>query len=147
MKLLVMVAVVLALVFGGAGLATRYAQDHAGALVHQVADTRLPTRVQEHTWVPVVHGRPVGANAVRFHAGSVSTVRCHAVLGSYSLSILYAFGFHRSPTTLREGCPGAMVRTALGRAVKVRSDTGGGHEVLTFLDDQGHDVLTLRARG
>jgi hypothetical protein len=146
-KMLVMVAVVLALVFGGAGLATRYARDHAGALVHHVADTQLPSRVKQHAWVPVVRGRAVGANAVRFDGGSVSTVRCHTVLGAYSLNFVYRFDFHRSAAAIRRGCPGAAVRRALGRASKVRTDTSGAHEVLTFLDDQGHGVLTLRARG
>lgn len=147
MKLLVMVALMLALVFGGAGLGTRYLHAHAGSLVHHIADTQLPTRVKEHSWVPLVNGRPVAANAVRFRAGTVSTVRCHTTLGAYSLTIVYGFTFRRSVSTIRNGCPGALVRRALGRASKVRSDTGGAREVLTFLDDHGHSVLTLRARG
>ena len=96
--------------------------------------------------MPVVDGRPVAANAVRFRGGTVSTVRCHTALGGYSLNVVYAFHFQRSATRIGPGCPGALVRMALGRAAKVRSDTGGAHEVLTFLDDQGHAVLTLRAR-
>lgn len=147
MKLLVMVAVMLALVFGGAGLAVRYVHDHADSLVHHVADPRLPSRVQQHAWVPLVHGRPVAANAIRFRGGTVSTVRCHTPLGGYSLNIVYAFHFQRSASPVPSGCPGTLVRRALGRATKVRSDTGGAHEVLTFVDDRGHSVLTLRARG
>jgi hypothetical protein len=145
--MLVMVAVLLAVAFGGAGLAERYAHDHADALVHHLADAHLPSRVQEHSWVPVVDGRPVAANAVRFRGGTVSTVRCHAALGGYSLNIVYAFHFQRTASRIAPGCPGALVRRALGRADRVRSDTGGAHEVLTFLDDQGLAELTLRARG
>ena len=142
-----MVAFVLAVVFGGAGFAFRYVHDRADSLVHPVVDTNLPLRVHDHPWTPVVHGRSVPAATVRFEAGQVDTVRCHVDLGSYGLSIVHGFTFERSTTKIREGCPGSMVRRALARATKVRSDTGGRHEVLTFVDDAGHDVLVLRARG
>jgi len=142
-----MVAVVLALAFGGAGVAYRFLHDRADSLVHQVVDTTLPSRVQQHAWTPVVHQRPVPGSTVRFGAGTVATVRCHLELGSYSLSIVHGFSFQKSGSRIRPGCPGSLVRRALARATKVRSDTSGSHEVLTFVDDAGHTLLTLRARG
>jgi len=145
--MLVMVAVVLALAFGGAGVAYRFVHDRADSLIHQAVDTQLPSRVQEHAWTPVVHSRPVQGSAIRFGAGEIDTVRCHLVLGSYSLSIVHAFSFQRSLSRIGPGCPGSMVRRALSRATKVRSDTSGSHEVLTFVTDTGHTVLTLRSRG
>ena len=72
------------------------------------------------------------------------------VMVAFVLAVVFGgagFAFQRSTTKVREGCPGSMVRRALARATKVRSDTGGRHEVLTFVDDAGHDVLVLRARG
>ncbi len=145
--MLVMAAVVMALVFGGAGVAFRFVHDRADSLVHQVVDTQLPTRVQEHLWMPLVDGRPAPASTIRFDAGLVDTARCHLELGSYGLSIVHAFTFQRSTTPIRPGCPGSAIRRALGKATKVRSDTDGRHEVLTFVNDKGHTVLTLRARG
>ncbi len=142
-----MVAVLLALVFGGGGLAYRFVHERAGQMVHRVVDTQLPSRVQEHSWTPVVHQRPVPASTIRFGAGTVETVRCHLALGSYSLSIVHTFSFQTSVTRIRPGCPGSQVRRALARATKVRSDTSGSHEVLTFVNADGHTVLTLRARG
>jgi hypothetical protein len=44
-RLLVMVVVLIALVFGGAGWAFRYARDHAETVVHRAIDTQLPQRV------------------------------------------------------------------------------------------------------
>lgn len=142
-----MVAVVLALVFGGAGFAYRFVHDRAGSLVHQVVDTQLPSRVQEHSWTPVIHQHPVRASTIKFGAGTVETVRCHEQLGSYSLSIVHRFGFQTSVSRIRPGCPGSLVRRALAKATKVRSDTSGSREELTFVNDAGHTVLTLRARG
>ena len=142
-----MVAVVLALLFGGAGVAYRFVHDRAGTLVHQVVDTQLPSRVQQHSWTPVVHQRAVPAGTIRFGPGIVETVRCHEQLGSYSLSIVHRFGFQKSVSRIRPGCPGSLVRRALARATKVRSDTSGSREVLTFVNESGHTVLTLRARG
>jgi hypothetical protein len=80
-------------------------------------------------------------------AGTVDTVRCHVELASYSLSIVHGFSFKASGLPIRPSCPGSLVRHALARATKVRSDTSGSHEVLTFVNDAGHTVLTLRARG
>jgi hypothetical protein len=145
-KLLVRVAVVLALVLGGAGVAYRFVHDRAGSLVHQVVDTQLPSRVQEHSWTPVVHQHAVPASTIRFGPGTVETVRCHEQLGSYSLSIVHRFDFGKSVSRIRPGCPGSLVRRALAKATQVRSDTSGSHEVLTFVDESGHTVLTLRAR-
>jgi hypothetical protein len=140
--MLVMVAVVMVLVFGGAGVAFRFVHDRADSLVHQVVDTQLPARVQEHAWTPMVDGRPARVSTVHFDAG-----RCNLDLGSYGLSIVHGFTVQPSTARIRPGCPGSAVRRSLSRATKVRSDTVGRHEVLTFVNDQGHTVLTLRARG
>jgi hypothetical protein len=145
--MLVMVAVVMVLVFGGAGVAFRFVHDRADSLVHQVVDTQLPARVQEHAWTPMVDGRPARVSTIHFDAGRVDTVRCNLDLGSYGLSIVHGFTFQPSTARIRPGCPGSAVRRSLSRATKVRSDTVGRHEVLTFVNDQGHTVLTLRARG
>jgi hypothetical protein len=146
-RILLKVAVALALVFGGAGVAYRFAHDRADNLVHQVIDTQLPTRVQEHRWAPVLHHRTAPGSTIRFGAGTVDTVRCHLELGRYSLSIVHHFSFQASASRIRSGCPGAGVRRALGTATRVRSDASASREVLTFVDDKGHTVLTLRARG
>ena len=52
-----------------------------------------------------------------------------------------------STTPVRPGCPGSAIRRSLSKATKVRSETDGRHEVLTFVNDKGHTVLTLRGRG
>jgi hypothetical protein len=143
MRLLVMVVVALALVLGGAGYAISYVRDHAGSVVHQVIDTQLPQRVQEHPWAPVEHGKPVRRDAIVFDAGSVETVRCHVRLGGYSLSVVHGFAFTASPTRIRRGCPGALLRRELTRASHAADATDGGRTTLTFTES-GDTVLTLR---
>jgi hypothetical protein len=145
--MLVMVAVVMALVFGGGGVAFRFVHDRADNLVHQVVDTQLPTRVQEHPWTPLVHGRPARSSTIRFDAGKLDTVRCRLELGTYGLSIVHGFTFQPSTTRIRPGCPGSAIRRSLSKATKVRSKTDGEHELLTFVNDKGRTVLTLRGRG
>ena len=146
-KMLVMVAVVLALAFGGAGVAYRFVHDRADSLVHQVVDTQLPSRVQEHA-LDAGGPRPTRAgehDPLRRRA--VDTVRCHLALGSYALSIVHAFTFQRSATRIRPGLSrvGGPARPGQGHEGPLRHH--GRHEVLTFVNDKGHTVLTLRARG
>jgi hypothetical protein len=142
-RLLVMVAVLLALVFGGAGYAYRYARDHADQAIHQVIDTQLPQRVQAHAWAPVAHGRPKPRDAVVFDAGRVDTVRCHVGLGSYRLTVVHGFSFTASTARIRPGCPGALVRRALAKASHAADATDGTATTLTFTGS-GRTVLTLR---
>ncbi len=136
-----MVVVLIALVFGGAGYA--YLRHHADQAIHQVIDTQLPQRVQEHAWAPVVHARPARRDAVVFGAGTVDTIRCHLELGTYSLTVVHTFAFTASTTKIRPGCPGALVRRALAKASHAGESTEGTKTTLTFTDGD-HTVLTLR---
>jgi hypothetical protein len=143
--LLVMVVVLIALVFGGAGWAFRYARDHAETVVHRAIDTQLPQRVQEHPWAPVVHGKAVRRDAIVFGAGTVETVRCHVTLGGYGLTVVHGFTFTASATRIPRGCPGALMRRELARATRAADATDGSRTTLT-LTDSGTTVLTLRGR-
>lgn len=143
MKLLVMVVVLVALVFGGAGWGMRYVRDHAENVVHQAIDTQLPQRVQEHPWAPVVHGKAVRRDAIAFGAGTVETVRCHVTLGSYGLTVVHGFTFTASATRIPRGCAGALMRRELARATRAADATDGSRTTLT-LTDSGKAVLTLR---
>lgn len=143
MKLLVMVVVVLALAFGGAGWVVGYVRDHAASVVHQAIDTQLPQRVQEHPWAPVVHGKAVRRDAIAFGAGTVETVRCHVTLGSYGLTVVHGFTFTASATRIPRGCPGALLRRELARATRAGDAADGSRTTLT-LTDSGTTVLTLR---
>jgi hypothetical protein len=145
MKLLVMAAVVLVLVFGGGGLAYQFVKDHADKAIHEAVDTSLPEVVKANPWAPVLHGRPAPRDALRFDSGSVSTVRCHVSLGRYTVSILHGFSFHKGTARIPHGCPGALVRTKLGHAIRVSRSQDGSTTVLTFTDKGHGTVLTLRA--
>lgn len=146
MKLLVMVVVLIALVFGGAGLAYRFVRDRADTLVHRAVDTQLPERVKTHPWAPVEHGRATRRDAIAFDSGTVDTVRCHVALGTYSISIVHGFSFAASTTKIPRGCPGALLRRELTRATRVTDATDGKKTTLT-LTDSGHTVLELRGVG
>lgn len=138
-----MVAVLIALVFGGAGLAYRYIRDRADTLVHEAIDTQLPQRVQTHPWAPVLRGRAVRRDAISFGAGTVDTVRCHLALGGYGLSVVHQFTFTPSATRIPRGCPGARIRRELARATRASDSTDGSRTTLV-LTGGGHTVLTLR---
>lgn len=143
MRLLVIVVVLLALVFGGAGYAYRYVRDRASQVVHQAVDTQLPQRVQTHPWAPVAHGRAVRRDAIVFDGGTVETVRCHVTLGGYGLDIVHRFTFVASATPIPRGCPGALLRRELARASRASDATAGTRTTLT-LTGSGSAVLTLR---
>jgi hypothetical protein len=143
-----MLKVVAALAVGAvlAGLGVHYAREHLKSAVDQAVDTSLPTVVVQHPWDPVVHGHARRAERVRFSGGAVSTVRCHATLGTYAVSITRNFTF--SPTTqpVPAHCPGRPVRRAMGLATKVERTTARHRQTLTFTDQDGATVLVLVGR-
>jgi hypothetical protein len=145
--MLVIVVVLIALAFGGAGLAFRFVHDRADQLIHQAVDTKLPDRVKEQPWSPVLHGRAQRRDTIRFDSGTVVTVRCHIALGTYALSIIHGFSFQPSTTKIPGGCPGALVRRAFGNATKVSESQDSPHPLLTFENASGNTVLTLRGAG
>lgn len=136
---LVVVAVV-------AGLGVRWAKDQAGDVIHRAIDTGLPGEVDAHPWTPVKHGKPARAERVRFEGGTLTTVRCHVPLGTYSVHIDHAFAFQRSSTPIKHGCPGRQLRSALSHASRVSVDADGAVQEMTFTDDDHHTVAALRGR-
>jgi hypothetical protein len=144
---LVKVVVALAVVALLAAFATRWVRDKADTALHKAFDTALPEKVEAHAWAPLSHGKPVGTARVRFEDGRLTTVRCHATLGTYSVHIDHGFSFERATTPPRTGCPGRQLRTALAHATHVEVDSQGTVETLAFTDDKDHTVATLRARG
>jgi hypothetical protein len=124
-----------------------YGRDRVVTAIHNHVDTRLPDEVEAHPWAPLRHGRPVRGDRVRLAGGTVTTVRCRATLGSYSVHIDHAFGFQPAPTPAKRGCPGRALRTALLHATWVGVEDHGKGQRLTFTDGNGHTVATLQGRG
>ena len=143
MRLLVMVAVALALVFGGAGYAIHYVKDHAADVVHRAIDTRLPERVQEHPWAPVVHGRPVRRDAIVFGAGASTR---SGVTSHWAAMACRSCTASRSLPRRRGSHADALVcciRKELARATRA-SDAADGTTTMLTLTEGGDTVLTLR---
>lgn len=129
------------------GLGVHYGRSSVSAATHHVLDTPLPSELEKHPWAPVVLGHVRRTEKVVFTGGQVQTVRCHANLGSYHLTVLHAFAFDASNTPIRAHCAGApALRRALGRVTRVDADRHDGHESLTFSDGD-ETVLVLRATG
>jgi hypothetical protein len=146
-KLLVIVVVLIVLVFGAGGLAVRFVRDEADKALHNAVDTKLPQRVEENPWAPVVHGRAQRGDRIRFDSGTVVTVRCHVALGTYGISIVHGFSFQPGTTPIPHGCPGVLVRRAFGNATKVSESQDSPHPLLTFENASGNTVLRLRGAG
>lgn len=107
MKVIIALVVVAVL----AGFATNWARNKGEELVHRAVDTSLPGKVEAHPWAPLSHGRPVRADRVAFHDRTVTTRRCHATLGTYSVRVDHGFSFTASSQRPRAGCPGASCST------------------------------------
>ena len=144
---LVKVVVVMALMATIGGVAVHWAKDQTTAAIHRTVDTSLPTEVSAHDWAPLSHGRPVRGARVVFVGGAVRTVRCHAVLGSYSVRIDHGFSFARASTPVKSGCPGRRLAAALRHAARARVTTNDGKQTLTFTNRSDQTVATLRAWG
>jgi hypothetical protein len=129
-----------------AGLATNWAKRTGEDLIHHAIDTALPAKVEAHPWTPVQHGRPHRADRVSFRSGSLTTARCHATLGSYTLGVNHGFSF-RPTGHVRTGCPGSRLRAELGKATRVDVETHGKTDRLVFTDDDDHTVAKLQATG
>ena len=141
--MLLKVVVALTITFVGMGLIVKGVHAHVGALLHSGIDLSLSQDVGRHPWTPVLDGRAVTSQRLRFGAGSVRSAACRADLGIYSLHIDHRFGFQTSPG----GCRAASrVEHALTHATKASLATVGGHQVLTLSSDR-RTVLVLRGRG
>jgi hypothetical protein len=143
---LLKVVVVMAVLAVVGGLAVHWAKDEASSAFHHAIDTALPDKVSAHPWAPVSHGRPVTAARVRFADGQVTSVRCHASLGTYAASINHEFSFQKATTSVKAGCPGRKLASALRHASRVEVSTKSGVDTLTFTNDQRHTVATLQGR-
>jgi hypothetical protein len=142
MKVLLALAV-LAVV---AGLGVHWARDKATSAIHHAIDTALPEKVAAHPWAPVNHGKPVGSGRVVFSSGTLSTVRCHAALGTYTVHIDHAFWFRKSATPVRAGCPGRRLSAVLRHATRVDVTTEGRVDTMTFTNKNDHTLATLRSQ-
>jgi len=143
---LVKVIVVMAVMATVGGLAVHWAKEQTTAAIHRVVDTSLPEKVSAHSWAPVSHGRAVASARVRFEGGRVTSVRCHAALGTYTASINHGFSFAKSTTPAKPGCPGRRLAASLRRAVTVDVSTAGRVDTLTFTDQHGRPVAVLQGR-
>ena len=142
MKVIIGLAVVAVL----AGLATNWARHKAEDLLHQAIDTALPGKVEAHPWTPLQHGRRQSADRVSFQSGSLTTARCHATLGSYTVHVDHGFSF-QSAGHVKAGCPGNNLRGELGKATRVDVATHGKTERLVFTDDDHHTVAKFIGKG
>ena len=141
--MLLKVVVALTVTFVGMGLIVRGVHAHVGTLLHSGIDLSLSQDVGKHPWTPVLGGRAVTGQGLRFGAGTVHSAACRTDLGTYTVHIDHAFAFSRSST----GCAAARhVERALSHATKASVTTVSGHQVLTLSSDQ-RTVLVLRGRG
>jgi len=128
-----------------AGLATNWAKRKGEEFRHHAIDTGLPAKVEAHRWTPLEHGRPQRADRVSFQSGSLTTARCRATLGSYTVSVDHGFSF-RSAGHVKAGCPGSKLRAELGKATRVDVEMHGRTARLVFTDDD-HTVAKLTGKG
>jgi hypothetical protein len=139
------VILVLAVVAVVAGLGVKWAKDKATSVIHHAIDTALPAKVEGKAWTPLSHGTPLRADRVRFGGGDLTTVRCHAALGSYSIHIDHAFAFQKAAAPIRPHCPGRSLQASLVDATRVDVEAHGRGHRLTFTDKHGDTVATLVA--
>jgi hypothetical protein len=126
------------------GLAVHWAKDEASSAIHRTIDTSLPASVSAHPWAPLSHGTPARSARVRFADGDVTTVRCHAALGTYSVQVNHTFSFHPAATSVKAGCPGRQLAAALRHASRAEVSTKAGVDTLTFTNGKDHTVATLQ---
>jgi hypothetical protein len=138
----VFVVLVLAAVVLGVGV--HYGRDRVESAINRGIDPGLPGEVQAHGWAPVTHGKPVAAQRVVFVDDQVTTARCHAALGTYSLHIDHRFSFQPASAKVKAGCPGRALRTALRTATGAKVESHGKAERLVFTDSDDHVVATLQ---
>jgi hypothetical protein len=127
------------------GLGVHYGRAGLGSATHHLLDISLPHEVEMHPWAPVVLGHVRRSQKVVFEGGRVETVKCHADLGSYRLTVLHTFTFQPSQTRIKPSCPGAALRRTLGKAS--RADLSSDGSRLTLAGGQAGTVLVLRGRG
>lgn len=142
MKVIIGLAVVAVL----AALGTNWLRHKGEDLLHSSFDSALPSKVEAHPWTPVEHGRPQRADRVSFAGGSVTSVRCSATLGGYSVHVDHAFSFTKAPGPLRPGCPGRKLQARLAKATRVDVEDHGKSQRLVFTEDD-HTVARLQGRG
>ena len=141
---MVKVLVVMAVAAVVLGVGVHYGKDRVESAIHEGIDTGLPGKVQAHTWAPVSHGKPVAAQRIVFDGDQVTTTRCHAALGSYSLHIDHQFSFQPVTGKIKAGCPGRALQTALRHATGAKVETHGKAERLVFTNQHDHVVATLQ---
>jgi hypothetical protein len=138
------VLVVLGLAAVVLGVGVHYGKDRVESAISDRIDTGLPGKVQAHAWAPVSHGKPVAAQRITFDGDRVTSVRCHATLGSYSLHIDHQFSFRPATGRIKAGCPGRSLRAALRHATDAKVETHGKAQRLVFTDHDDHVVATLK---
>lgn len=140
MKVIIGLAVVAVL----AALGTNWLRGKGEDLLHDSFDTALPGKVEAHPWAPVKHGKSQRADRVSFQGGSVTTARCQAALGTYTVAVNHAFTFTQAPLAVAPGCPGRKLKPQLAKATHVAVEDHGKSQRLVFTDDDDHTVATLR---
>jgi hypothetical protein len=143
---LLKVIVVMAVMALIGGIAVHWAKDETASAIHRALDTSLPEKFSAHPWTPMRHGKPDPRGRVVFANGTLTTVRCHAPLGSYAVQVNHAFSFHRAPTAVRVGCPGGRLASVLPHATRVTVESQDGVDTMTLTNRKGHTVATLRAQ-
>jgi hypothetical protein len=141
-----MLKVLLVMILAAAvlGIGVHLGKDRIEAAIHQGIDPGLPTKVEEHVWAPVSHGRPDARQRFRFATGQVTTKRCHVVLGTYSLHIDHQFRFEPTGGRIKAGCPGRTLRTSLAKADRAKVVDHGQRSRLVLTDSDDQVVLTLQ---
>lgn len=142
MKVIIGLAVVAVL----AALGTNWLRHRGVEFLHDRLDTALPSKVEAHPWAPVKHGQPQRADRVSFQGGSVTTKRCQATLGTYTVAVNHAFTFTPAPVAVRPGCPGRKLEPQLVKATHVAVEDQGRSQRLVFTDEDDHMVATLQGR-
>jgi hypothetical protein len=143
---LLKVVVVMAVMAVIGGLGVHWAMDETSSAIHRALDTSLPEKVSAHPWAPLHHGKKERGARVVFSGGTLTTVRCHAALGSYAVQVNHGFSFHRAATPVKAGCPGGRLTSALRHATRVEVESEGDVDTMTFMNQNGRTVATLQAR-
>jgi hypothetical protein len=138
------VLVVMALAAVLLGIGVHYGKDRVESAISHRIDPGLPGKVQAHAWAPVSHGRPLAAERIVFFGNEVTTKRCHASLGTYSLHIDHHFAFQPGAGPVKAGCPGRALRAALRHATKAEVEAHGKAERLVFTNRHDDVVVTLQ---
>ncbi len=76
----------------------------------------------------------------------MTTKRCQATLGTYTVAVNHAFTFYAGAAGGPDGCPGRKLKPELAKATHVAVEDHGKSQRLVFTDDDDHTVATLQGR-